>query len=198
MTCDVNKRDKLFPKSVVAKKCFHTSENKGATLPMEIPPTTSDWVKSTSVKRIFIHIWYGAADRLHFPGVESCLERLCPKRLFWWPWCPLQVYRISFAYDKFTTFVAHRDLTFGGHFATPVLSTGKQQKWFGCIDRPHMHAKRHWNPSTLRHSNCCDQLCTSAAILPRLFWGRVLPQETFFWSWCSPQVCRFSFSYDKF
>ena len=52
MTCDVNKRDKLFPKSVIAKNCFHTNENKGATLPMEIAATTSDWVKSTSVKRL--------------------------------------------------------------------------------------------------------------------------------------------------
>ena len=50
MTCDVNKRDKLFPKSVIAKDCFHTNENNIGTLPMEIPPTTSDWVKSTSVK----------------------------------------------------------------------------------------------------------------------------------------------------
>ena len=42
-----------------------------------------------------------------------------------------------------------------------------------------MRAKPHWNPSTFRYSNCCDQLCTSAAILPRPFWVRVLPQETF-------------------
>ena len=70
-------------------------------------------------------------------------------------------------------------LHFGGHFATPVLSTGKQQKKSGRMDRPHMRAKGRWNPSTFRHSNCCDQICPSAAILPRPFWVRVLHQETF-------------------
>ena len=70
MTCDVNKRDKLFPKSVIAKNCFHTNENNIGTLPMEIPPTTSDWVKSTSVKRLL----YAFDARPPTDSTSLCVE----------------------------------------------------------------------------------------------------------------------------
>ena len=100
---------------------------------------------------------------------------------------------------KFYYFGSNRDLTFGGHFATPVLRMGKQQKRSRCITRPHMHAKFHWNPSTFRHSKHCDEL--SALWRPfchaRFEYG-FCPKGHFCWSCFSPQVYRFSFAYDKF
>ena len=43
-----------------------------------------------------------------------------PKTLFCWSWCSPQIYRFSFAYDKFDYFGGNRDLMFGGHFAHPL------------------------------------------------------------------------------
>ena len=70
-------------------------------------------------------------------------------------------------------------LHFGGHFATPILSTAKQKQWSGRIARPDVHAKSRWNPSTFRHKTRWRFSCTLSAILPR------------------PQVYRISFAYNK-
>ena len=121
-----------------------------------------------------------------------------PKTLFCWSWCSPQVYQFWFASDKFDYFGSNRDLTFDGHFATPVDGS----KTFLCKDVQAyaLYQPTKFQPARLSHLRVYRLVLYSLwrPFCHARFEYGFGPKILFCWSWCSPQIYRFSFAYDKF